>query len=277
MLLSAVLWNIAVILGLLFAPIPYEILTLLMIVGLATGAVLSVGALYGIYIGYFSMMIFPQLFIMLSYGDPLHYAAAAFVLAYIPLMFPITKSIYNNQLENILMHDSLQRNIDKLYTLSITDFLTNIYTRRYFFDTVKSHIALSMRDSNPLSLLMIDIDDFKKVNDSYGHQVGDDVLIDVAQALQTLIRESDTLARMGGEEFAVLLYNTSHNDAIKIAQKIRQTIEEKVFIYDDIKIPITVSIGTAELAKNSTSIEVLYKDADDSLYVAKKNGRNRVN
>jgi len=92
-----------------------------------------------------------------------------------------------------------------------------------------------------------------------------------------LIRDSDVLARMGGEEFAILLHNTSNNDAIKIAQKIRQTIEKKVFNYDEIKIPVTVSIGTSELVKNNTTIEALYRDADDNLYLAKKNGRNRVN
>lgn len=82
---------------------------------------------------------------------------------------------------------------------------------------------------------------------------------------------------MGGEEFSILLHNTYKRDALKIAQKIRQTIEGKVFMYGEIKIPITVSIGTAELAKNSTSMEVLCKEADDNLYIAKKNGRNRVN
>lgn len=92
-----------------------------------------------------------------------------------------------------------------------------------------------------------------------------------------MIRDGDILSRVGGEEFAILLHNTSHNDAIKIAQKIRQTIEEKLFNYDEVTIPVTVSIGTSELAKNSTSIEALYKDADDNLYLAKKNGRNRVN
>ncbi len=276
-LLSAALWNVAAILGLLFAPIPYGMLTLLMIVGTVTAAVLSLGSLYAIYVSYFSVMFVPQFFIMLSYGDTLHYFAAVLVLAYVPFVLPVTKAMYDNQIENIRMHDSLQSKIDELHTLTITDFLTNTYTKRYFFDTAKSRISLSMRDGTPLSLLMIDIDHFKKVNDSYGHQAGDVILIGFAQELQSLIRDSDILARIGGEEFAILLHNTSNNDAIKIAQKIRQTIEEKVFIYDEIKIPVTVSIGTSELAKNITCIEDLYRDADDNLYLAKKNGRNRVN
>ena len=276
-LLSAALWNVAVILGLLFAPIPYGMLILLMIVGTVTAAVLSVGSLHAIYVSYFSVMMVPQFFIMLSYGDILHYFAAVLVLSYVPFVLPVTKAIYDNQIENIQMHDSLQNKIDALHTLSITDFLTNAYTKRYFFDTARSRISSSMRDGIPLSLLMIDIDHFKKVNDSYGHQAGDVILIGFAQELQSLIRDSDVLARMGGEEFAILLHNTCNDDAIKIAQKIRQTIEERVFIYDEIKIPVTVSIGTSELAKNSTCIEDLYRDADDNLYLAKKNGRNRVN
>lgn len=277
MVLSAVLWNVAVTLGLLFAPIHYGMFILLMIVGTVTAAVLSVGSLHAIYISYFSVMMVPQFFIMLSYGDTLHYFTAVLVLAYVPFVLPVTKAMYDNQVENIQMHDSLKSKIDALHTLSITDFLTNTYTKRYFFDTAKSRISSSIREGTPLSLLMIDIDHFKKVNDNYGHQAGDVILIGFAQELQSLIRDSDVLARIGGEEFAILLHNTSNNDAIKIAQKIRQTIEEKVFIYDEIKIPVTVSIGTSELAKDSTGIEALYRDADDNLYLAKKNGRNRVN
>ncbi|PHS32006.1 MAG: hypothetical protein COA92_07470 [Sulfurovum sp.] len=249
MVVSAILWNIAVILGLLFAPTPYEILTLLMVVGLITGSVLAVSSLYTVYIVYFIIMLFPQFFIMVSYGDRLHLSAAAFTLAYIPLMLMLTKSIYNNQVENILVKDSLQSSVEEFHTLSITDSLTDTYTRRYFFETAKSHITLAMCGTSPLSLLMIDIDYFKKVNDSYGHQAGDVVLASFAQELQALIREKDILARIGGEEFAILLHNTSK----------------------------TVSIGTAELSKNITSMEMLCKAADDNLYVAKKNGRNRVN
>ena len=276
MILSAILWNIAVLLGLLFAPTPYEILTLLMVVGLITGSVLAVSSLYTVYIVYFVIMLFPQFFIMASYGDRLHLSAAAFTLAYIPLMLMLTKSIYNNQVENILVKNSLQSSVDEFHALSITDSLTNTYTRRYFFETAKSHLTLAMCGTRPLSLLMIDIDYFKKVNDSYGHQAGDIVLTCFAEELQSLIGKKDILARIGGEEFAILLDNTSKNDALQFAEKIRQTIEEKVFMYGDIEIPITVSIGTAELSKNITSMEMLCKTADDNLYLSKKNGRNRV-
>ena len=275
--LSALLWNLALILGFLFAPIPYEIFFLLIIVGTVTAAVLSFGSLYAIYVSYFSIMMIPQFFIMLSYGDTLHYLMAVLVLAYIPFVLPVTKAMYENQKKNIRIHDSLNNKIDVLHTITITDFLTNTYTRRYFFDTAKGRFAFSMRRGRPLSLLMLDIDYFKKINDSYGHQAGDAILIGFAKELQSLIRDSDLLARVGGEEFVILLDNTTNNDAIKIAQKIRQTIDEKVFIYDENKIPVTVSIGTSELAKNNICIEDLYKDADENLYLAKKNGRNRVN
>lgn len=275
--LSAVLWNVAVVLGCLFAPVPYEMLMLLMIVGTVTAAVLSFGSLHAIYLSYFAIMITPQIFIMLSYGDSLHYFSAVLVFAYIPFVLPVTKAMYDNQLENIRMQDSLKGKVDEFHTTSITDFLTNIYTRRYFFNIAKNHISLSIRQNRPLSLLMIDIDHFKNINDTYGHLVGDKILIEVAQALQSIIRDSDILARIGGEEFAVLLQNTSTDDTIKIAQNIRKVIEEKVFIFDDIKISVTVSIGTSKLAKNIINLESLYKDADDNLYLAKKNGRNRVN
>jgi len=277
LMISSFLWNISVIAGVVYAPYPYELLTLLMMVGIITGGVLSIASLYYMYIVYFFLMMIPHLLILLLYADGIHFAAAAFIIVYMPMILLLTKSIYNDQLENILMNESLQNSVNELHTLSITDSLTNIYNRRYFFDVAQNNITLSKRNKTPLTLLMIDIDYFKNVNDTYGHQAGDIVLISLTKKLKNSIRESDILARVGGEEFAILLYNTSHSDAKNIAEKLRQNVEDMHITYEDVVIPISVSIGIGKLDKDNTSIEALYKEADNNLYKAKENGRNRVN
>ena len=156
------------------------------------------------------------------------------------------------------------------------DNLTNIYNRRYFFEISKKLIATASREHNPVSLLMLDIDLFKQVNDNCGHQAGDFILVGLVKELETIMRKGDVFARIGGEEFTVLLNNTSLKGAQVIAEKIRRTIENKVFSYNQTPIDITISIGVSELSTGNTCIEDLYKQADKQLYIAKNNGRNRV-
>lgn len=122
---------------------------------------------------------------------------------------------------------------------------------------------------------MLDIDYFKKINDTYGHQAGDFVLINLVKEITSVMRESDTFARIGGEEFTVLLDNTSLDGAKIIAEKIRVMIENKHFIYNKATIDVTISIGISELNAQNASIDDLYKQADKQLYIAKQNGRNR--
>ncbi|WP_159820865.1 GGDEF domain-containing protein [Colwellia sp. 20A7] len=123
---------------------------------------------------------------------------------------------------------------------------------------------------------MIDIDYFKKINDTYGHHAGDFILIFLVKKIEGILRKSDVFSRIGGEEFTILLNDTSLYGAKVIADKIRQTIEDKMFMYKELTIGITVSIGISVLNKEYPSIESLYKQADKQLYIAKESGRNRV-
>jgi diguanylate cyclase len=135
----------------------------------------------------------------------------------------------------------------------------------------------SLEDDTPLSLLFIDIDFFKKVNDSYGHPIGDLVLKKFAVVLSDLVSEKDFISRNGGEEFAVLLPECDHQQAIFFAERIRKQIEETPFIIHDNKsISTTVSIGVATLCETTKDIEELIIQADSALYSAKQVGRNRV-
>ena len=157
------------------------------------------------------------------------------------------------------------------------DPLTNMYNRRYFNEIAQKIVAIIKRSKEPLSLLMIDIDKFKNINDTYGHHVGDKVIKLLALKLQEAIRESDIAARIGGEEFALILPNTDKERALELAQKIRKDMEMSSCKVDDKSVTFTVSIGVDEFehTKDDNLFTALNR-ADAALYLAKASGRNRV-
>lgn len=273
---SAFIWTGATILGLNFAPSPYELVSLIMIIGLLTGSVLSLVPIFYIYIIYFFLMITPQFAIMILCGEHMHISVVFLTIFYIPLIVLLSKTIYKNYLNTIESNDSLEDNVCELHQLSITDSLTQTYNRRHFFDLSQNLIVMSEREKKMVSFLMIDIDYFKNINDTFGHQAGDVVLISLSQEIKNVVRESDVFARIGGEEFALLLPNTSLEGAKIIAEKIRTLIESKEFIYKEISIDVTVSIGVSSLTESITTLDALYQKADVQLYRAKRDGRNRV-
>ena len=158
-----------------------------------------------------------------------------------------------------------------------TDPLTGVANRRRFYNALEVECMRFTRNHLPLSVLMIDLDYFKEVNDRYGHPAGDDVLRIVAQLLLLCLRKTDLLARYGGEEFSILLPETTLTGAAIIAERIRQTICQKPVIAEGVSIEVSVSIGTASHADdNEATPEILLKKADLALYRAKALGRNRV-
>jgi diguanylate cyclase (GGDEF)-like protein len=158
------------------------------------------------------------------------------------------------------------------------DGLTEIYNHRYFQEFLDKEISRAVRLENPLSLILTDIDNFKKFNDFYGHQAGDYVLKEVAQLCTELIREYDLMARYGGEEFVFILPETGEADALTVAEKIRSAIEQHPFNYDGDNYRVTSSFGVAVLDGKATPIKKseLIERADKAMYMAKKKGRNRV-
>ncbi|PYQ30510.1 MAG: diguanylate cyclase response regulator [Acidobacteria bacterium] len=165
----------------------------------------------------------------------------------------------------------------RLELLSITDGLTKLNNHRYFQDELVRAFEESMRYGRPLSLAMIDLDFFKKVNDTYGHAVGDEVLKCAAKLFRQSARSTDLVARYGGEEFAVMMPETDLEDAAVFAEKIRSIIESTSFDTAAGSIPVTVSIGVASVPHSRiTTPKELIVAADKALYRAKKNGRNQV-
>jgi diguanylate cyclase (GGDEF)-like protein len=167
----------------------------------------------------------------------------------------------------------LQKLNKELQVLTNIDPLSNAYNRRYFYSVTKELITLNKRNKQNLSLGMIDIDNFKKINDTYGHDKGDLVIQTLVQTIKNLIRESDVLVRFGGEEFILVFPNTTLDHAALVMEKIRKEIE-KLTIKKDIS--FTISGGTSELLQDETSIDKLVKRADKRLYKAKNSGKNII-
>lgn len=165
---------------------------------------------------------------------------------------------------------------DEIYKLSITDNLTRIPNQRALRDELARELSRARRYTLPTSFLMIDIDHFKDVNDNCGHQAGDAVLVNVAAAVRSATREGDTVARYGGEEIAVLMPQTEMPEALRVAERIRASVEALVTDYRNLSIPVTVSIGCASLETEDIDADDLIRRADEKLYAAKLSGRNQV-
>ena len=166
----------------------------------------------------------------------------------------------------------------KMEHLANIDPMTNTYNRRFFSSTSVSIIKLALREKKTFSVMIIDIDKFKEINDTYGHPIGDKVIIGLANTLKNRLRESDVIARVGGDEFAIILTDTDFEHAKDIAENLRDTVEKKgVLLEDKKRLKYTISIGVTDFsAETDKKIEELLKRADDGLYLAKENGKNQI-
>ncbi len=162
----------------------------------------------------------------------------------------------------------------ELERLAITDPVTLLSNHRFFQDQLKIEVARSIRHERNLSLVMIDIDHFKRFNDSYGHPAGDKLLREVATRLTEAVRNLDTVSRYGGEEFAILLPDTSRERAQLVAERVRLMFSETPFLIGDRSTLVTLSLGVASCPEHATSAEALVEVADRALYRAKGQGRN---
>jgi len=163
---------------------------------------------------------------------------------------------------------------DRTRDLANKDFLTGLYNRRFFFESANAIFSKAQRDKKDISIAMFDIDKFKNINDTYGHDIGDIAIKEVARILSSHLRESDLIARFGGEEFCVLLQDISKDDTIKLFTKIRKVFEDNIIQINDLSISYTVSIGLCYGLEKT--LEDMIKVADNGLYYCKNNGRNQI-
>ncbi|MDO6506548.1 GGDEF domain-containing protein [Colwellia sp. 4_MG-2023] len=173
--------------------------------------------------------------------------------------------------------DNRTKMIHLLAKQAKTDALTSLLNRRGLMSSFNLYIALYKRHKQDLCVFILDLDNFKLVNDSFGHDVGDVLIIECANAIKSELRDVDCVARLGGEEYIGILPNTSLEEAEVIAHRIKKTIEElAINLPDNSCVKITASIGLTCTSENRVSFDALYKSADQALYKAKNNGRNRV-
>lgn len=164
----------------------------------------------------------------------------------------------------------------KVQGMSITDSLTQVYSRRYFLERFSEELRRSKKNKLSLSFLMIDIDNFKRFNDRYGHLTGDAILRQVSKIISEAVRQIDFIGRYGGEEFSIVLSETDREQANYAAQRIRQAIAgSAIKVYDE-ELKVTVSIGVSVFPDNALNMQDLIEMADQALYLAKETGKNRV-
>jgi diguanylate cyclase (GGDEF)-like protein len=181
------------------------------------------------------------------------------------------------QLKVKSLQDRLRESNRALKELAATDPLTGLANRRTLMTELEREFRRSQRSGSPLSLVMVDIDHFKRINDTYGHQNGDRVLIALADILKTHLRRYDLPSRFGGEEFALVLPETGPEETLAIAERIRTSIAGLNFDGDLDGLQVTASLGVAACpVANVKDVEDLIRESDDALYLAKKNGRNRI-
>ncbi|HVE85757.1 MAG TPA: GGDEF domain-containing protein, partial [Myxococcales bacterium] len=186
--------------------------------------------------------------------------------------------IGSNTVLKFSLQDELEEQFQKsIYESATRDGLTRIYNKKYFMDTLRKEFAYCLRHRVPLSLLMFDVDHFKRINDTYGHQAGDQVLVKIAQKVSDTIRVEDLFARYGGEEFALMLREASDEKALICAERIRRAVEITDMQAGGAPLKVTISVGVATLLDSDfAQPEELIACADSYLYRAKRGGRNRV-
>ena len=171
---------------------------------------------------------------------------------------------------------ALKNALEEVERLAITDSLTSLYNRRHLFELADREFQRARRYRIPLSIMMVDIDEFKRVNDTYGHAIGDQVLQGVAECCRKELRGVDVIGRYGGDEFVALLPETGLPAACQVAERLRRSIAERVLDTRAGRVAVTVSLGIAVMDDEHLTPETLIDRADKALYVAKQNGRNRV-
>ena len=196
---------------------------------------------------------------------------------WIPVVLPIIAIGFAFTLSLLAKYLMKSRDFEYQYKLATIDGLTELYNHRYFQDTLKQQIEISRRYNQPVSLIICDIDFFKKFNDTYGHQAGDAVLRQVAQTLKKNSRTTDYVCRYGGEEMSIILPNTKSEEALMLADRICAAVSEKPFHLTPVDTaPVTISLGVSTFPDNAQTTQDLIEWADKGLYYAKEHGRNQV-
>jgi two-component system, cell cycle response regulator len=207
------------------------------------------------------------------------YAASALLVGAILVglffIFPLIRTQAQEGGKLKEMTETLTARSETLEHAALTDGLTGMQNRRYFDDALKAYLEEFRRINKPIGLIVLDLDHFKMVNDTHGHDVGDEVLREVASCLKNFTRYHDIAARLGGEEFAVVAPNMDVDGLMKFAERIRRAVSELIIVSGNVRLKVTTSVGLA-VWDGDEDADAFYRRADRMLYQAKRQGRNRV-
>lgn len=180
----------------------------------------------------------------------------------------VLKFSYNDEVE--------EKYHSRLFNFAVTDSLTGLYNKRYLLNELENHSKIAKRNNSPFSIAIFDIDNFKQVNDNYGHLAGDDYLKKIAELIESSLREQDICCRFGGEEFMILLVGTDLEGAYKLADRIREKVESYILQFNETPISTTISAGISQYRLPDMDLKELLKNADQALLKAKNSGKNAV-
>ncbi len=201
---------------------------------------------------------------------------AFLIFVFIFFMLNVGLQLHKDAIHTLSLNHELSKAKEKAEQLARTDMLTGLNNRRAFIETGKMILKNAQRYGHPLSMVMLDIDNFKMINDTYGHTSGDKVIKALANVINHGVRESDVSGRLGGEEFAIILQETNLTAAQELIDRLRKEVEQTPIHIDSQQINVTASFGIAQLDTELDSFDKLLDRADHAMYQAKKAGRNRV-
>jgi diguanylate cyclase (GGDEF)-like protein len=274
--LIALVWGIGASLLTISIPLTQQAIVFAFLLGMAGGAVSTYSVHpVSVTLGLLCLMI-PVMFRFAWEKDIAHSVMLFAALIYLIATYRSTRLLSHFFRQSYELNLSLESAKDEAERLARTDVLTGMYNRRAFYELGESALNQARRYNRPLTVLMLDIDRFKSINDNYGHAIGDAAIKAFANVIRETHRMTDISGRVGGEEFAILMPETSLQEAAELAERLRQKIAETLIKVEDKNLRITSSLGVAECNDKSNSLDALMASADLALYKAKETGRNKV-
>lgn len=251
----------------------HQVVILYFLIGLAGSAVAVFSANRVLLLGAISALLLPMLFWLFSKTDTLSIGLGLAGAAFLVSAVRSSRILSSAMRQNLRLNHQLVKAKAAAEQLARVDELTGLYNRRAFYEYGGLLVTQSQRAQSPMSVIILDLDFFKQINDDYGHHAGDRVLRHVSGTIVSGLRETDVCGRVGGEEFAILLPGTTLAPAIAVAEKLRMLLAQTPITVGDKKLKVTASMGVAE---GNEGLEAMLNIADSSLYEAKEAGRNRV-
>jgi diguanylate cyclase (GGDEF)-like protein len=271
--LTALAWGVGSLLIMPVGSKVHQAIIYCVLIGFCGGAVSYYSAHRVMTLVTIAIILFPSTLWFLLSGDQLMVGLAILAIVFFLSAVRATKGISSAVHQNYMMTHELKISKENAEKLARIDELTKLYNRRAFYENGKMLVSYCQRHNEIISVIVMDLDNFKNINDSFGHAAGDAVLEHISKLLRQKFRKSDISARIGGEEFGILLPTANPETSEKLAEELRQEIEESSIVFNEDNIKVTASIG---VTSGDSDIDTLVKHADIAMYRAKESGRNNV-